>query len=126
MTDAVAELCEAALRSDSTAFTLAVSEAIDAINRLYAIRHRHNSLTGETAGGKPVYCSIHGHELHHLLFGDLDAERNRSGGDVPTVVSEGTADEIRGDAVAGLGDCAEADHDRDGGEVGEGCGEVER
>lgn len=50
----------------------ALELGIDAIRRLEAIRKRHRQGAVTTDGGKVVYASIHGREMHELLFGEVE------------------------------------------------------
>lgn len=50
----------------------AITSAIDALKRLAAIRERHEAGAVTTDGGKVVYASIHGSELHRLLYGEVE------------------------------------------------------
>ena len=50
----------------------AIDRAVDALRRLAAIRARHEQGAVTTDGGRVIYASIHGREMHRLLYGELD------------------------------------------------------
>lgn len=50
----------------------ALELGIDAIKRLEAIRRRHQKGAVTTDAGTVVYASIHGRELHELLYGEVE------------------------------------------------------
>lgn len=50
----------------------AIGFAIDAIERLEAIRAAHRQRAVTTDGGRVIYPSIHGHQLHALLHGTVE------------------------------------------------------
>lgn len=71
MTDPIQTLCyldtnERGARQD------AIAQGIDALKRLAAIRARHEAGAVTTDGGKVVYASIHGREMHELLYGEVE------------------------------------------------------
>lgn len=50
----------------------AVVEAIDALQRLAAIRAAHDKGAVTTDGGRVVHASINGREMQRLLYGELE------------------------------------------------------
>lgn len=54
------------------AFEQAVVDALDAMQRLAAIRAAHEKGAVTTDGGRVVHASINGREMQRLLYGELD------------------------------------------------------
>jgi len=54
------------------ALVIVVRELRRVTCRLAEIKARHNQGAVTTDGGRVIYASIHGKELHSLLYGDVD------------------------------------------------------
>ena len=68
--DSISELAMRAVGADD-ALGAALQSAIDAMQRLAAIRAAHEKGAVTTDGGRVVHASINGREMQRLLYGEL-------------------------------------------------------